>query len=76
VSACPKGGDHVPRFPATRTNGWIIHYCRKCGAELDRRKAPALARGAAAVAVTAAAVITGLAAALIMAAWLYMGTAG
>jgi hypothetical protein len=39
MSACPKGGQHVPAFPATQTNGWIIHYCKKCGTEMNRRPA-------------------------------------
>ena len=38
MSACPRGGQHVPRFPASVEGDWIVHYCKKCGAELDRRR--------------------------------------
>ena len=38
MSACPRGGQHVPAFPASVEGDDIVHYCRKCGAELDRRR--------------------------------------
>ena len=38
MSECPKGGRHVPAFPASVEGDDIVHYCRKCGAELDRRR--------------------------------------
>jgi hypothetical protein len=55
MSACPKGGQHVPRFPASQENGWIIHYCKKCGTEMNRRPASnRLAVAAAAITITGA----------------------
>ena len=71
MSACPKGGEHVPAFPATTEGNWLIHRCKKCDVILDRRP-----KGKARRAVRAAALVLFAAAAgLVTVAWIWLGTA-